>query len=79
LSQRFDEAYQALIDTDFPMKTLAHKISYSHVNHFITALKKKFCVTPVTGEYVPSSKRKDGITNDIVAKLPEFDILNFIH
>jgi len=28
------------------MKTLAHKIGYSHVNHFITAFKKKFGVTP---------------------------------
>ena len=45
-SQRLDQAYQALIDTDVPMKTLAHKIGYSHVNHFITAFKKKFGVTP---------------------------------
>jgi len=45
-SQRLDQAYQALIDTDVPMKILAHKIGYSHVNHFITAFKKKFGVTP---------------------------------
>ena len=44
--QRLDQAYQALLDTDVPMKTLAHKIGYSHVNHFITAFKKKFGVTP---------------------------------
>jgi len=44
--QRLDQAYQALIDTDVPMKILAHKIGYSHVNHFITAFKKKFGVTP---------------------------------
>jgi len=45
-NQRLDQAYQALIDTDVPMKTLAHKIGYSHVNHIITAFKKKFGVTP---------------------------------
>jgi AraC-like DNA-binding protein len=45
-NQRLDQAYQALHDTDVPMKTLAHKIGYSHVNHFITAFKKKFGVTP---------------------------------
>jgi len=45
-NQRLDQAYQALINTDVPMKTLAHKIGYSHVNHFITAFKKKFGVTP---------------------------------
>ena len=45
-NQRLDQAYQALLDTDVPMKTLAHKIGYSHVNHFITAFKKKFGVTP---------------------------------
>ena len=44
-SQRLDQAYQALLDTDVPMKTLAHKIGYSHVNHFITAFKKKFGIT----------------------------------
>ena len=47
-NQRLDQAYQALRDTDIPMKTLAHQIGYSHVNHFITAFKKKFGVTPGT-------------------------------
>ena len=36
---------------------------------------KKLCVTADADENVPSSKRNDGITNDIVAKLPEFDII----
>ncbi len=45
-NQRLDQARQALRETDIPMKTLAHKIGYSHVNHFITAFKKKFGVTP---------------------------------
>jgi AraC-like DNA-binding protein len=45
-NQRLDQAYQCLLKTDIPMKTLAHKIGYSHVNHFIAAFKKKFGVTP---------------------------------
>ena len=45
-NQRLDQAFQALRETDVPMKSLAHKIGYSHVNHFITAFKKKFGVTP---------------------------------
>jgi AraC-like DNA-binding protein len=45
-NQRLDQAFQALRETDIPMKILAHKIGYSHVNHFITAFKKKFGVTP---------------------------------
>jgi AraC-like DNA-binding protein len=45
-NQRLDQAHQALLASDIPMKTLAHKIGYSHVNHFITAFKKKFGVTP---------------------------------
>jgi AraC-like DNA-binding protein len=45
-NQRLEQAHQALIKTNIPMKTLAHKIGYSHVNHFITAFKKKFGVTP---------------------------------
>ena len=45
-NQGLEQARHALISTDIPMKTLAHKIGYSHVNHFITAFKKKFGVTP---------------------------------
>jgi AraC-like DNA-binding protein len=45
-NQRLDQARQALVASDISMKTLAHKIGYSHVNHFITAFKKKFGVTP---------------------------------
>ena len=52
-NQRLDHAYQDLLETDIPMKTLAHKIGYSHVNHFITAFKNKFNVTP------GSLRRKD--------------------
>jgi len=45
-NQRLDQAYQAILESDIPMKVLAHRIGYSHVNHFITAFKKKFGVTP---------------------------------
>ena len=45
-NQRLDQAHRALLDTDISMKALAHKIGYSHVNHFIAAFKKKFGVTP---------------------------------
>jgi len=45
-NQRLDQAFQALKETDIPMKSLANKIGYSHVNHFITAFKKKFGTTP---------------------------------
>lgn len=45
-NQRLEQAYEALTSSNIPMKTLAHKIGYSHVNHFITAFKKKFGKTP---------------------------------
>lgn len=44
--QRLEQAYQALTNTEVPMKVLAHKIGYSHPNHFIFAFKKKYGVTP---------------------------------
>ncbi|CAN4265726.1 DNA binding HTH domain, AraC-type [Methylophilaceae bacterium] len=43
---RLSQAHEALISSDVPMKTLAHKIGYSHVNNFIIAFKNKFGVTP---------------------------------
>ena len=45
-NQRLEQAHYGLLKTDIPMKTIAHKIGYSHVNHFITAFKNKFGVTP---------------------------------
>lgn len=45
-NQGLEQARHALISTDIEMKTLAHKIGYSHVNYFITAFKKRFGVTP---------------------------------
>lgn len=46
LNQGLEQARHALISTDIPMKTLAHKIGFSHINHFIIAFKRKFGVTP---------------------------------
>jgi len=46
LDQRLEQAGLALKKTNIPMKVLADKIGYSHVNHFITAYKKKYGVTP---------------------------------
>jgi AraC-like DNA-binding protein len=45
-NQGLEQARHALISTDIPMKTLAHKIGFSHINYFITAFKKRFGVTP---------------------------------
>jgi len=44
--QRLEQARNALLTTDITMKTLAHKIGYSHVNYFIAAFKKNFGITP---------------------------------
>ena len=43
---RLDEAKAALSHTDVPMKTLALRLGYSHVNHFISAFRRQFGVTP---------------------------------
>jgi AraC-like DNA-binding protein len=45
-NQRLEQARNVLLRTNIPLKILAHKIGYSHVNHFITAFKRKFGVTP---------------------------------
>jgi AraC-like DNA-binding protein len=59
-NQRLDQAFRALLETEVPMKMLAHKIGYSHVNHFITAFKKKFGVTPGS---VRNQSREKGIAH----------------
>jgi AraC-like DNA-binding protein len=46
LAQRLDQARIALEMTNIPMKVLADRIGYSHVNHFITAFKNKYGITP---------------------------------
>lgn len=48
---RLTQAHAALMQSDTPMKQLAARLGYSHVNHFITAFKRKF-------GYPPGSLRK---------------------
>lgn len=43
---RLEQARQALTETKIPMKVLANRLGYSHVNHFIAAFKRKFGHTP---------------------------------
>ena len=43
---RLDQARLALRATDLPMKLLAERLGYSHVNHFITAFRKRFGQSP---------------------------------
>jgi AraC-like DNA-binding protein len=43
---RLEQAHLALEKGGQPLKVIAHRIGYSHVNHFITAFKQKFNRTP---------------------------------
>ncbi len=44
--QRLEQARQALLETEVPMKVLADHLGYSHVNHFITAFRRRFGQSP---------------------------------
>jgi AraC-like DNA-binding protein len=44
--QRLDQAYDALMTTDVPIKLIAVNLGYSHVNHFSNAFRKKFGYPP---------------------------------
>lgn len=44
--QRLSEARHAIVTSDVPLKQLAARLGYSHVNHFSIAFKKKFGVAP---------------------------------
>lgn len=48
---RLTQAHAILLSEPIPMKTLATRLGYSHVNHFSTAFKKRF-------GYPPGSLRK---------------------
>lgn len=50
-NQRLTEAHAAIRNTDVALKVLAFRLGYAHVNHFITAFRKKF-------GYPPGSLRK---------------------
>jgi AraC-like DNA-binding protein len=44
--RRLHEAQQAIRDSDVPLKTLAMRLGYAHVNHFNRAFKRQFGVAP---------------------------------
>jgi AraC-like DNA-binding protein len=43
---RLEQARLAIEKSDLPLKTIAYRVGYSHVNHFITAFKRKYNQTP---------------------------------
>lgn len=43
---RLEQARMAIEKSGQPLKVIAHRIGYSHVNHFITAFKRKYNHTP---------------------------------
>lgn len=47
-SHRLDAARQALLHSDVPLKNLAERMGYSHVNHFYAAYKRRFGHSPGT-------------------------------
>ncbi|MBU3589516.1 helix-turn-helix transcriptional regulator [Polynucleobacter sp. 80A-SIGWE] len=44
--RRLTEAYEAIRQSDVPLKTIAARLGYSHVNNFIGAFTKKFGYPP---------------------------------
>jgi len=45
-NHRLNEAHVALLESDLPIKVLAQRLGYSHVNHFTIAFKNKFGYPP---------------------------------
>lgn len=45
-SHRLNQAHQALVEGSLPIKTIASRLGYSHVNHFSHAFKVRFGCTP---------------------------------
>jgi AraC-like DNA-binding protein len=43
---RLDQARQALLETELPLKEIAHKLGYSHVNNFTAAFIHRFSEPP---------------------------------
>jgi len=54
-ASRLEQAHVALLESSVPMKVIAERLGYSHVNHFITSFKRKF-------GYSPGSVRKRSST-----------------
>jgi len=50
-ANRLEQAHAALMESSLPMKVIAERLGYSHVNHFITAFRRRF-------GYAPGSLRK---------------------
>ena len=48
---RLEQAKIAIVQSNLPLKVLANRLGYSHINHFTTAFRKKF-------GYPPGSLRK---------------------
>jgi AraC-like DNA-binding protein len=55
--QRLQQAHIALLESDVPLKVLAFRLGYAHVNHFVAAFKRQF-------GYTPGNARKNGIRSD---------------
>ena len=56
-NQRLSEAHYALKESDVAIKVLASRLGYSHVNHFITAFRRKYGYPPgKLRKQVPCSK-----------------------
>jgi AraC-like DNA-binding protein len=45
-ANRLEQARLAMLESRLPMKVIAERLGYSHVNHFITAFKRKFGYPP---------------------------------
>lgn len=45
-ANRLEQAHLAMLESRFPMKVIAERLGYSHVNHFITAFKRRFGYSP---------------------------------
>jgi len=43
---RLEQARLAIEKSDLPLKSIAHRVGYSHVNHFNAAFKRKYNQTP---------------------------------
>jgi len=43
---RLEQAHAALLESNLPMKVMSERLGYSHVNHFITAFKRRFGYPP---------------------------------
>ncbi len=43
---RLEQAHAALLQSSTPMKVISERLGYSHVNHFITAFKRRFGYPP---------------------------------